>query len=61
LKKGDHENMTNYRTISLLTSFPKILKKIIYERLPQDIEINNISVEEQFGFRPSASTDKASY
>jgi hypothetical protein len=25
-----------------------------------DIEINNVSVEVQFGFRPSASTDKAS-
>jgi hypothetical protein len=33
----------------------------IYERLLQHIEINNILVEEQFAFRPSASTDKASY
>jgi hypothetical protein len=30
------------------------------ERLLQNIEINNILVEEQFGFRLSASTDKAS-
>jgi hypothetical protein len=27
----------------------------------QHIEINNILLEEQFGFRPSASTDMASY
>jgi hypothetical protein len=49
--------MTNYRPVSLLTSFSKVLEKIIYERLLQRIEINSILVEEQFGFRPSASTD----
>jgi hypothetical protein len=54
------KNMTNYRPISLLTSFSKVFEKIIYERLLQHIEINNILVEEQFGFRPSASTDEAS-
>jgi hypothetical protein len=36
------------------------LKKIIHERLLQHIEINNILVEQQFGFRPSASTEKVS-
>jgi Notch-like protein len=60
-KKGDKENMTNYRPISLLTSFSKVFEKILYERHLQHIEINNVLVEEQFGFRPSASTDKASY
>jgi hypothetical protein len=52
--------MTNYRPISLLTSFSKVFEEIIYERLLQHTEINNILVEEQFGFRPSVSTDKAS-
>jgi hypothetical protein len=37
------------------------LKKTIYERLLQHINVNNISVEEQFGFRLATSTDKASY
>jgi hypothetical protein len=37
------------------------LKKIICERLLQHIEINKILLEEQFAFRPSASTDMASY
>jgi hypothetical protein len=46
-KKGDKKN--------------KVFEKIIYERLVQHTEINNILVEEQFGFRPSTSTDKASY
>jgi hypothetical protein len=32
-----------------------------FSRLLQHIEINNILVEEQFGFRPSASTETASH
>jgi hypothetical protein len=59
--KGDRENMANYKPISLLTSFSKVFEKIIYERLLQGININNILVEEQFGFRPATSTDKVSY
>jgi hypothetical protein len=45
-KKDDGENIANYRPISLLTSFSKILKKIIYERLLQYINIHNILIEE---------------
>jgi hypothetical protein len=60
-KKGDRENMGNYRPISLLTSFSKVFEKMIYERFLQHVNVNNILVEEQFGFRPAASTDKASY
>jgi hypothetical protein len=33
----------------------------VCERLLQHININNILVEEQFGFRPVTSTDKATY
>jgi hypothetical protein len=57
--KDDKKNMTNYRLISLLTSFFDIFEKVVYERPLQHIETNNILVEEQFAFRPSASTDKA--
>jgi fructose-1,6-bisphosphatase/inositol monophosphatase family enzyme len=56
-KKGDRENMVNYRPISLLTSFSKVFEKIIYGRLLQHINVNNILVEEQFAFRPATSTD----
>jgi hypothetical protein len=52
--------MTDYRVISLLTSYPKVSDKIIYEKLLQHIEVNNILIEEQFGFGPSASPDKSS-
>jgi len=60
LKKGDKENVANYRPISLLTSFSKVLEKIIYDRLLKHIETNNILAVEQFGFRTSSSTKKAS-
>jgi hypothetical protein len=56
-KKGDRENMANYRPISLLTSLSKVFEKIIYERFLQHINVNNILIEEQFGFRPDTSTD----
>jgi Notch-like protein len=32
LKKGNKENISNYRPISLLTSFSKVLERIIYDR-----------------------------
>ena len=60
LKKGDKENVVNYRPISLLTSFSKIFERIIYDRLLKHIKTNNILAVEQFGFRTSSSTEKAS-
>ena len=53
--------MVNYRPISLLTAFSKVFEKIISETLLRHIETNNILVDEQFGFKTSSSTDKASY
>jgi hypothetical protein len=54
LKKGDKENIANYRPISLLTSFSKVFEQIIYDRLLKHIETNNILAVEQFGFRTSS-------
>jgi hypothetical protein len=56
--KNDH---SNYRLIFLLTSFSKILEKIILSRLNQHVYDHNIIVSEQFGFRRQSSTTKASY
>ena len=58
-KRGDKNNVTNYRPISLLTSFSKIFEKITYKRLITHITFNNIFTNSQFGFRKKSSTDKA--
>jgi hypothetical protein len=60
-KKGSKTEMSNYRPISLLTSFSKIFEKVICNRLHYHIEVNNILVNEQYGFRNNSSTEIASY
>ena len=60
-KKGEKNVTTNYRPISLLTSFSKIFEKVIYNRIFHHINYNHILVNEQFGFRHASSTDIASY
>jgi len=64
-KTGDKLVTTNYRPISLLTSFSKISEKLIYSRLYKHICTsttgNNILVKEEYGFRINSSTEVASY
>jgi len=55
-KEGDKTEFSNYRPISLLTSFSKIIEKIIYKRLYCHLINNNILVNEQFGFREKLCT-----
>jgi hypothetical protein len=50
-KKGESHEISNYRPISLLTSFSKIIEELIYTRLITHIEANNLLVQEQYGFR----------
>jgi len=58
-KKGKKTEITNYRPISLLPSFSKIMEKIIYKRLNCFLIENNILTREQFGFREKSTTDMA--
>jgi hypothetical protein len=60
-KKGDNEDLKNYRPLSLLTSFSKIFEKVIYIRLLKHIMNNAILSSEQFGFRSNSSTEKATF
>jgi len=59
-KNGDKLNVTNYRPISLLSNFAKILEKIVYVKLSKFLESNNLLSSKQFGFRPSHSTSHPS-
>jgi len=54
-------DITRFRPISLLTSFSRILEKVIYTRLYQHINQNNIAATEQYGFKNNSSTEKASF
>ena len=58
-KKRASDNPTNYRPISLLSIFSKIIGKLMYKRLSEFLEINNVIHSLQFGFRRKHSTADA--
>jgi hypothetical protein len=59
--KGDRSVISNYRPISLQTSFSKIFGKLIYARLYDHLKQHNVFTPEQHGFRAKSSMEKASY
>ncbi len=56
LKSGDQTLVDNYRPIALVSTFSKILEKIICNRLTNFLENNNLLSNYQFGFRKNHST-----
>ncbi len=58
-KGGDQVNVTNYRPVSVLPVFSKILEKIMYNRLLSFCEKHSILYDYQFGFRANHSTNMA--
>jgi hypothetical protein len=68
-KAGDKQIFENYRPISVLTCFSKLLEKLMYKRLIRFIEKNKrlirfieknkILTENQYGFRSNKSTEIA--
>src|SRR6218665_536568 len=59
LKSGDGYDMTNYRPISKLSCFSKILERAVHNRLSDFMESNAILYNKQFGFRKNHSTTHA--
>ena len=58
-KGGDNENVVNYRPISVLPCFFKILEIIMYSRLCLYLTEINLLHNKQFGFQKGHSTDRA--
>jgi len=58
-RKGNKMNPTNYRPISLLTSFSKVFEKALYIRLTEHFNTNKLLVENQSGFRKGIATTDA--
>lgn len=48
--------VSNYRPISLLSIFSKILERLMYNRLIKYFEQSSIFFDQQFGFRSKHST-----
>jgi hypothetical protein len=55
-KGDDANNVNNYRPISLLPIFSKIIEKIVAKRLGSFLEMNDILSNAQFGFRKQHNT-----
>ena len=58
-KKDSQLSLSNYRPISLLSVFNKLLEKLMAARLWKFLDKNNIIFDKQFGFRNNHSTDFA--
>ena len=58
-KKGNSDELSNYRPISLLSSFSKILERLMYNRLYTFLDKHCILIPQQFGFRQNHSTETA--
>ena len=58
-KKDEEFLLTNYRPISVLPCFSKLLERIMYNRLFKYLSENSILYQKQFGFQTSHSTERA--
>ena len=58
-KKDDPTNIINYRPISLVSVFSKILEKIVHNKLSSFLNKYTYFTPCQYGFRENASTDLA--
>lgn len=55
-KKSVPETLNDFRPISILPVFSKILERIIYDQLKQHVQTNALLPHTQSGFRPGHST-----
>ena len=58
-KNGDKHMVSNYRPVSLLSQFSKILEKLFVNRLDNFIDKYELLSDHQYGFRSNRSTSLA--
>ena len=58
-KGGDSADLNNYRPISVLPCFSKILERLMYNRLCKHLSNSKILYPKRFGFQKGHSTDHA--
>jgi hypothetical protein len=58
-KKGDRNVFTNYRPVSILPQFSKILEKLYNDRLMSFVNKHNVLYDGQYRFRKQLSTTMA--
>jgi sarcosine oxidase/L-pipecolate oxidase len=58
-KAGDTTNCDNYRPISLVNAFSKVLEKIVCTKLVNHLEQNKLIYKHQYGFLKGRSTEHA--
>lgn len=55
-KKGDKQQVSNYRPISLISCVGKVLERIVFKHLYNFLHSNNLIYKNQSGFLPGHST-----
>jgi hypothetical protein len=60
-KKGDRQDIKNYRPISIVSVLSKPLEKLMHDRLLLFLKRHNTLTSEQHGFMESKSTETASH
>ena len=58
-KSGAKDNVSNYRPISILLVFWKVLERIMYNRVYNHLNSKGLLYEKQFGFQRNNSTEHA--
>ena len=58
-KPGDSSDISNYKPISVLPCFSKILERLMYNRFYKYLKESNILYEKQFGFQSGYPTNDA--
>jgi hypothetical protein len=58
-KAGDRTNCDNYRPITLVNTFSKILERLVYNKLTLHLETHQLIHKHQYGFQKHRSTEHA--